>query len=270
MACGKGKGQPLANSGRILYDSNMKLSRAGVLTAAVLAVTLIGCGWGAPDVSQTNPDDAGDSKGADAKAEVTKPVIDLKRQEVRVKVRVCLARGILEFITVMRGGRDHEAVFSTTCLSSNLHTALLMIGMEPYSFIPDNPGWYEKARKSKSRIRIEVEFDDQGQKRRVPIGELLKNREVKGGDTEDTWVFTGSFFRKHEDKSVYAADYSDVVISIIPAPEAVIQYAAETGTPYSSDNLGIEVAGAIVEVGTEVMLVLSPWHRSSQTSEGNP
>ncbi len=260
-----------------------------LVVVALAAVALIGCGGEAPDVSQTDAVDVSDSKvpdsrtnavdvsdskvsdseASDSRPSVAKPVIDLKRREVKVKARICLTRGILEFATVIHGGREHEAIFSTGCLPSNLHTALLMIGMEPYSFVADNPGWYKKALKSKSRIKFEVEFDDRDQKRRVPVHKLLKNRETDSGDTEDAWVFTGSFFSKYQGKSVYAADHSDVVISIMAARAEVIQFAAKTGNPYQGEELGIEVViGDTGKFGQEVMLVFSPWYLDESKTRG--
>ena len=216
-----------------------------VLMAGVLAIVLIGCEDGAQDKEPQVEQPSG---------ELT---IDLKRHEVKVKARICLTRGILEFVTVMKGGREHEAIFNTTCRPSSLHAALLGIGLEPHPVVA---GSYEDALKSKGRLKFEVEFEKDGKGRRVEAHKLLHNRETDNGKTKNAWVFAGSYFTEHQGKSVYAADHSDVVISIIPDSAAVIQLAVKSGNPYEGDNFGIEVKPD--EMGSleqEVTLIVSPW-----------
>ncbi len=78
----------------------------------------------------------------------------------------------------------------------------------------------------------------------------------------DAWVFTGSFFTVHEGKQIYAGDHTDAVVSIVPAPAAVVRFAAPVGNPYEGEDFGLEVGDtAAGEIGDEVTLVFSPYSR---------
>lgn len=225
-------------------DGNMK--RTFILPVAILVLAAAICPGSEEALEEEKP---------------AEPVIDLKVHEVRIKATVCLARGILEFVTVVKGGREHEAVFSTTCRPSNLHMALLAIGMEPYA-LGGTSEMYQDGLKSRSRLRFEVEFEEDGRTRRIGVDKLLFNRETDSGAVEDAWVFTGSYFTEHDGKSVYVGDYSDVVMAVIPDRAAVIQLAVKTGNPYDGEDLGLEVnTEEIASVGTKVTLIFSPWHR---------
>jgi hypothetical protein len=190
--------------------------------------------------------------------------IDRVKREVRIPAEVAMQPGIIEFLVVVEGGRTHEAVFSTKVKPSLLHLALLTMGPEP-----SGPGQrFEKALASKARLNLEVEFENAaGETVRAPVTELLNNHEAKDGEAPDTWVFAGSYFFPVEGRPVYAGDQQDVVVSIIPSAECVVQYATETTNPYHENDMGEEDQEYGLEfdseemgpVGTKVKLVFSPW-----------
>jgi len=202
--------------------------------------------------------------------------VDIKKREARMDATVCLDAGILEYLVCLEGTFEHETVFSTRCRPSQLHLALLAIGLVPHPFRPDAGRWWETARqKQRSRVNIEVEYDQGGRKRRRRVSEFLVSRENEDGAVSDHWVFTGSVFFKHEGKNRYAADYSGVVIGIIPEGSGVIQFAEKAGVPYRGEDQGLEVnARTVPAAGTKVKLIFTPQEkkrkRKKQPREDTP
>jgi hypothetical protein len=189
--------------------------------------------------------------------------IDRPNREVRVSVRTAMNAGILEFLAVAEGGRVHESVFSAQVRPSILHLSLLMIGLEPCGPVRDDVGWYERARKSSARLKVEVECEQEGETVRVPVSELLHNREAEDGIAPDTWVFAGSYFMAREGKQQYAGDLHDAIVSIAPSSTSVVQYATQTSNPYAGEKFGLALGSHdIGPVGTQVTLVFSPWDRT--------
>ena len=196
--------------------------------------------------------------------------IDRARREVRVAARVALNAGILEFLAVADGGRVHESVFSSQVRPSILHMSLLMIGLEPCGPVGDDVKWYERARNSPARLKVEVECELDGETMRAPVSELLHNREAEDGIAPDTWVFAGSHFISRDGKQQYAGDLQDAIVSIVPFKASVVQYATQTSNPYADEKFGLALGPhEIGPVGTQVTLVLSPWGRASGEPAGN-
>jgi hypothetical protein len=185
--------------------------------------------------------------------------VDVPKREVRMDAAVCLDEGILEYLVCLEGTFEHETVFSTKCRPSQLHLALLMTGLVPHPFKPGGDWWHRARARERSRVGIEVEFEQDGEKRRCSVAEFLVSRENDDGVVLDRWVFTGSVLFDHEGKSRYAADYSGIVVGIIPEGSGVIQYGERAGVPYQGDDQGMEVnARTVPAAGAKVKLVFTP------------
>jgi len=191
--------------------------------------------------------------------------IDLKQHEVRMDADVCLAEGILEFLICLPDTYEHEAVFVTKCKPSLLHIALVLIGLEPSRFALGGFGWGDTGTgKDRSRVNMEVEYEENGRKTRCKVSELLVSREHEDGEVPDRWVFAGSIVVKLDGKKVYAADRHGVVAGIIPG-SGVIQFAEKTGNPYRNEQEGLEAnSDTIPAKGTRVKLVFTPFREVSK------
>ena len=196
--------------------------------------------------------------------------LDIRKREVRVDATVCLDKGVLEYLVCLPQTFEHEAVFCTKCRPSLLHLSLLAIGMEPYPFAADEEWWAKAREQQRSRVRIEVEYEQDGKKLRRPISEFLVNRERKDGVVPDSWVFTGSFFHQREGKSRYAADSTGAVIGLCLEGASVLQHGERAGVPYRGDDQGLEVNTQIVPVvGTKVTLIFAR-HEEKDRQSGQP
>ena len=208
--------------------------------------------------------------------EIKLPGVTINREtrEVRIEATACLETGILEYVVCRPNTFEHEAIFTTDAKPELVHAALLLTGLKP---TPQLRGltdlWWDKALKQKeSRVKIEVEWEDQGIKKRVNLSSLLRSREgtqgeqgekdpaKKKAEVRDAWVFAGSFLQTNPKtgQRVYAGNLSGILVGIWPDPSTVIQYGIASGNPYDGKDLGMEINEELIpKLDTKVNLVFS-------------
>ncbi len=214
---------------------------------------------------------AGAGEGPEPKAlKAAGIAVDVARREVRMDAVVCLESGMLEYLVCLEGTFEHETIFATRCRPSQLHLALLAVGLVPHPFKPDGRWWGAARLKPRSRVRIAVEYERDGKTQRRQAGDLLASREKDAGAVPDHWVFTGSVFIRDEGKERYVADYSGVVVGLIASGGSVVQYGHAAADPYKGENQGLDVNPRTVPpVGTKVKLVFSP-HAAKPKPQARP
>lgn len=198
--------------------------------------------------------------------------IDRTTREVRIDGTACLESGVLEYVVCRPGTFEHEAIFTTGAKPEVVHAALLLTGLHP---TPQLRGltelWWEKAmQREESRVKIEVEWTEEGTKKRVNLTTMLRSREAGAEATrqvevQDAWIFAGSFIQGNREtgERVYAANLSGILVGIWPDPSTVIQYGLPSGNPYEGKDLGMEInEDAVPKVGTKVQLIFSRPDRS--------
>jgi hypothetical protein len=184
--------------------------------------------------------------------------VDAKNHQVRMDAVVCLRRGILEYLVCRTHTFEHESIFSTNCKSSQLHLALLVIGLEPFAYDFDLE-WPQRARAhTASQLTIEVEYTQDGALMRQPLSVFVINREQASGKIPDHWTFAGSVFYQEEGKEYYAADSTGAVIGVTPKGASVVQFGDRLGIPYQGENQGLEVNDKTTPlVGTQVKIIFT-------------
>jgi hypothetical protein len=184
--------------------------------------------------------------------------LDHANREVRVEATICCTRGILEYLVCLPNTFEHESVFSTRCKPSILHVCFLAIGLEARSF-DDIESLIKRRRDRKSSsVTIEVEYEKDGKKVRRPISEFVAYRKDENKALPDTWIFTGSFFGRKNDKPVYAADVIGGVIGLGQENTSVVQFGEDVGNPYEDDKQGLEIkTEAVPAKGTKVQLIFT-------------
>ena len=197
--------------------------------------------------------------------------VDAARHEVQMEATVCLQKGMLEYLVCRRGTFEHEAVFVTTCTPSLLHTALLVIGTEPFPQMADGE-WARVARERiPARLTITVAYEQDGRPQRRRISEFLVDRKKRNAAVPDSWVFTGSFFIKEDSQVRYAADRTGAGSGLIPEGAAVIQFAERSGIPYHGEDQGLEVnPDTTPAVGTRVRLIFTAQGRAPIGNSSTP
>lgn len=212
--------------------------------------------------------------GADTLPRVDKQVINsgglevnLAKRQIAMDATVCLDVGILEYLVCRPRTFEHEAFFSTKCKPSLLHYFLLALDLEPASSDAQEDSTEKPRDKTKSRVRIEVEYEKNGKTIRQPINELLVNRERKDGVVSDSWVFAGSHVYREDERNIYAADITGAIIGLGIDGSAVLQFDGKIGIPYRGEDQGVRINTAICPPsGTRVRLIVSPRDLETQTT----
>ena len=212
------------------------MMRSGLLTTAVLLL-------------------AGVARG---QAPVDRVTIDAETREVRVPGEALQVDMPLEFICVVAGTADHEALLRTRVQPSQVHAALLGIGMEPgrplrYSEAADR--WLPP---EGPPLRVEVEWQGlDGTTHRERVGRLVRNVETKEAMPPRHFVFVGSRMFGENGMGGYAADATGQVVSLVNFDSPVIDVAELASN--ANETLEWEVdPDAMPPQGTPVIMILSP------------
>ena len=221
--------------------------------------------------------------------EIKLPGVTINRatREFRIEATACLESGILEYVVCRPNTFEHEAIFTTEAKPELVHAALLLCGLNP---TPQLRGltelWWDKAmEKEESRVTIEVEWQEEGNQKRVNLTSMLRSREDwaaatdrpdpekdrKEPEVQDAWVFAGSFIQGNREtgERIYAANLSGILVGIWPDPSTVIQYGIASGNPYEGKDLGMEInTEQVPRTGTKVHLVFSRHTPPEEQGEG--
>jgi hypothetical protein len=159
--------------------------------------------------------------------------VDLTAKRVRIAAEICLdpktaepGRGVpLEAIIVTSmSGKEHEAIAVTKAKPSDVHAALLLIGLTP-----GKPGtWaFDKSTRQLSAhaptgpsVHAQIHLPAGSR----PLTDLVRVLDDSGHPTRDfiataphspsTWLFAGSFFGTYKGTEVYDADFTGIVIGL--------------------------------------------------------
>ena len=139
-------------------------------------------------------------------------VIDREKGQVRVLCQALRVDMPLEFFCVLWGTADHESVLRTRVKPSDIHAALLALGLEPGSplrFLPQSKTWLPP---TGPPVAVFVEWEHEGRFHREPAGRLMKDLETGQPMPHRPFVFSGS--RVLED-GVYGADITGQLVSLV-------------------------------------------------------
>ncbi len=180
--------------------------------------------------------------------------VDVKNKQVRVECQSLAVESPLEFFCVVAGGPEHETVLRTLAKPSDIHLALLMLGLKPgqpvrYAQAADR--WYPPMGPP---VRIGVEFQKDGKLIQTSANRLMKNTKTGKPMPDLPWIFVGS--QMMED-GTYAADVTGYVVSVVNFDLTVI----DVPDLRSSDNETLEWQAdlaALPPAGSTVTMILEP------------
>ncbi|MEM1013694.1 MAG: YdjY domain-containing protein [Planctomycetota bacterium] len=184
--------------------------------------------------------------------------VDAEAREVRVKAEVLRVDMPLEFVCVVTGTADHESLLRTRAQPSTVHAALLGVGMRP-----GRPLRYsEAARRWLAPVgppmRAEIEWEVEGETRRVRVGEWIRHIETREPMPPQTFVFVGSrLYETNDGGQAYAADATGQLVALVNFESTVI----DVDELASSDNATLQWetnVDVVPPAGTPVTLILSP------------
>ena len=179
--------------------------------------------------------------------------VDAKARTVRVDCEAVAADYPLEFLAVATGTNEYEAVVRSAVKASDLHLALLMVGLTP-----GQPVHYSEAAKtwlppSGPPVDVWFEYDKDGKRQRVPAYRWMRDVHTKKEAAPFTWCFTGS--RTFD--GVYAADQTGSLVGVINNENSVLDVPALRGRALEARDYERNAA-LLPPAGTPVTMVLSP------------
>ncbi|CAN5572548.1 hypothetical protein BH09PLA1_BH09PLA1_02840 [soil metagenome] len=138
--------------------------------------------------------------------------VDVKAREVRVDCQMLGVEVPLEFFCVLLGTNEHESVLRTSAKPSNIHLALLMLGLEPGEPVKHSEAAKKWMPPHGPPLSIAVEFKKDGKLVRLPATRLMRSIKTKAPMAPHAFIFAGS---QLSPDGTYAADITGYVVSIV-------------------------------------------------------
>lgn len=180
--------------------------------------------------------------------------VDRAAREVILDATVVRASYHLEFLLCRSGTKEYESVLATQALPSDLHAALLLLGLRP-----GIPGGYigdDYVPPRGAKLDIELRWKDkQGKARTASAEDWLKLTGQGGkGRKPEAWVFIGSEVLPD---GRYLADETGGIIAVANLGSAVIDVPMQSTRTMELREYAVN-ADALPPVGSAVRMVLKP------------
>jgi len=176
------------------------------------------------------------------------------RKQVRVECEMLGVNAPLEFFCCMKGTNDYEAMIRSEVKPSDLHMALLAIGLkpgEPVHYSESLKKWFPP---TGPPLHMTMEYEKDGKIVQDPAWKWMRDVKSKKTAPPFTWVFTGS--RVMPDGK-YAADVTGYLVTVVNFDLSVIDVPAIASS--SNDLLEWERNPDVTpKAGTKVWMVIEP------------
>lgn len=186
--------------------------------------------------------------------------VDLERGFVDVDTTVVLReKGWLELLACLPGTREHESILVVEALPSHIHLALVMLGLEPGQPMQ----WRMEGERVKTErprgpaVTVSIVEQHDGREVEVPVSRWIIDRQSGQHLPDNTWLFTGSVFYEKEGQTVYHADVSGSVLSIVNFGDEVLARPTDR-TNQNDGKAWVPHTPVIPEVGETVIIRLRP------------
>lgn len=184
---------------------------------------------------------------------------DARTKRVRVECETVNVDAPLEFFCVARNGPDHETVLRSPVRPSDLHAALLAVGLKPGSPVSYSEETEKWTPATGPALRITCEYQKDGKTVTVPAHRMMRNLKTREEMSETTWIFAGSrVMEDPEGKSAqYAADVTGYIVSVVNFDLTVIDIPDLASN--SNETLEwVRNPETVPPGGTKVYMVIEP------------
>src|SRR5665213_1882272 len=137
---------------------------------------------------------------------------DARTKQVRVECEMLDCNAPLEFFCCVKGTNDYEAMVRSEVKPSNLHLALLAIGLKPGQPLKYSEATQKWLPPQGPPVQITMEYQKDGKTVSDPAWRWMRDVKTKKPAPPFTWVFAGS--RVLPDGK-YAADITGYLVSIV-------------------------------------------------------
>lgn len=177
----------------------------------VLACLSVSCA-GRPVAGQDAPSRAREPAAGQKVGKLPYVTFDAKRRQVRVECEALAVEAPLEFFCVRTGGSEHESVLRTPAKPSDIHVALLAIGLKPGRPVTYSESLNKWFPPQGPPLSVVVEWEKDGKTVAVPAYRCMRNLRTKEEMKPLHWVYCGS---KEMPDGEFAADVTGYVISVV-------------------------------------------------------
>jgi hypothetical protein len=137
---------------------------------------------------------------------------DAGRKQVRVECEALGVEAPLELFCVRNGGSEHESVLRTPAKPSDIHTALLAIGLQPGKPLSYSEAANKWLPPQGPPLNINLEWEKDGKTVSVPAYRTMRDLKTKKEMKATHWVYCGS---RVMDDGAFAADVTGYVVSVV-------------------------------------------------------
>jgi hypothetical protein len=137
---------------------------------------------------------------------------DAQRKQVRVECEALGVEAPLEFFCVRNGGSEHETVLRTPAKPSDIHTALLAVGLQPGKPLSYSEAANKWVPPQGPPLNINLEWEQDGKSVSVPAYRTMRDLKTKKEMRPTHWVYCGS---RVMDDGAFAADVTGYVVSVV-------------------------------------------------------
>lgn len=189
---------------------------------------------------------------------------NLRKRQVRVECQALAVNAPLEFFCCLAGTSEHEAVVRTQAKPSDIHTALLAIGLkpgEPLTYVEPTKKWLPP---HGPPLNISVEFQKDGKTVTYPAYRWIRDLKTKKEPKAFNWVYCGSRVMKD---GRFAADDTGYVVTLVNFDYALIDIPQLASS--NNDELEWERNAELMpEKGATVWMVIEPIAGAAPTTQG--
>lgn len=193
---------------------------------------------------------------------------DKKSREIRFPAVINMTAGALEYLIVHENGKVHESLLATKISPLNLNLAFTLLKYPPSRELysentpdgdkPVKPLEIPEKVRSGARVGIEVEWKENGKQRRLPVNEWIQHGVTAKSMAAGPWVYGAS--ESFEGK--YIPETSGDIAAIFLSNAAILNFPGEDN---GNDDVWTPFPKRVPEEGTEIIVIISPYHPSKPT-----
>ncbi len=224
-----------------------------VIVAATVLLALAGC-FAAHAADTDAPPNADVPEEKPKIGKLPHVEFDVQKKIVRVECEALGTEAPLEFFCCKTGTNEYEAALRSPVMPSDLHTALLAVGLkpgEPVTYSEANKRWIAP---HGPPLHVTMEYEKDGKTVTSPAFRWLRDTKTKKEPKGFTWVFTGS--RVMPDGK-YAADVTGYLVSVVNFDLTVIDIPELASS--ANETLEWERNPDVTpKAGTKVWMIIEP------------
>ena len=183
---------------------------------------------------------------------------DKKQKTAQFETRVNLAKDLLEYGLVCKGGKLHESLLRSDVEPADLHVVMLLLGAQipPQSTTSTNASPWIDANTLRTApplkgdtVTLSLQWKSDNQTRTAQIEDWVLNKQTGKPMEHKSWIYNGSEIIDHS----FMAQRERSVVALVTDPFAMIN---NINKGHDDDSLWYANSNLVPIVGTTVLLTI--------------